>query len=88
MIDTNVYDKIVACDGLVLRLTDLIRDEKIVLLTTHVQNDELAKIADIEKLREVLKVPTKTITTSGSVWDVSKWNNSSWGGWCWRYKNL
>ncbi|MSO85492.1 MAG: hypothetical protein EXR02_06765 [Rhodospirillales bacterium] len=79
MLDSNVYDQIIARDGFSNRLNEAVQRGHIEILKTHIQDDELTRIPDPEKVRAVSEVPGQEINTSGSVWGVSKWGKSCWG---------
>jgi len=74
-----VYDKIAATQGMVERLNHLSREGSVTVLSTHIQEDELAKIPDGQKKDAVAKIITKKVATSGGVWGVSKWGRFTWG---------
>lgn len=79
MLDSMVYDKIVAAPQMVERLNQLSKEGRVVVLCTHIQQDELACISDKRKRDAVAKIITKKVATSGGVWDVSKWDQFRWG---------
>jgi hypothetical protein len=79
MFDSMVYDKIAATPQMVECLNHLSKEGVIVVLCTHIQEDELAKIPDEQKRDAITKIITKKVTTSGGVLDVSKWNQFTWG---------
>ncbi|HUU19501.1 MAG TPA: hypothetical protein VMW72_20295 [Sedimentisphaerales bacterium] len=79
MLDSMVYDKIVATPQMVDRLNQLSKDGKVVVLCTHIQQDELACISDKQKREAVAKIIRKHVPTSGGVYDVSKWDQFTWG---------
>jgi hypothetical protein len=72
LIDTQIFDRIVenaATMELVQRLVD---GGKIEVISTHVQRDELANIADAARGERANRVPTTDVPTYGSVVDVSR----------------
>jgi len=79
MFDSMVYDKIVATPQMVDRLNQLSEEGGMVVLCTHIQVDELTSIPDKQKRDVVAKIIRKHIPTSGAVYDVSKWNQCTWG---------
>ena len=79
MLDTNVYDRIVADEAFLTKLIKAHNDGKIVVLETHVQRDELARISDDAKRALVKRVPGVKIVTSGMVWDVSRFDEGTFG---------
>jgi predicted nucleic acid-binding protein len=84
MLDTNCYDEILRRDGLLNRLNHLTAAEKITILQTHIQEDELSAVPDIEKRERLLDVyrqlAAERIPTDGAAWDVSKWGQATYGG--------
>jgi len=79
MFDTNIYDKIIDNLGMVDRLNQLTKEGKLVVLSTHIQDDELARIPDEKKRHAIAEISRKMVTTSGAVWGVSKWGKATWG---------
>ena len=85
MLDTNIFDELLADPGSQQVLNDLIKRNVIVILTTHVQADEIAATPDSRAGHRVAlqamyaRLQMTEIATSGAVWDVSKWNRSRWG---------
>lgn len=79
MLDSMVYDKIIAMPQMVDWLNQLSTDGKVVVLCTHIQQDELACIPDKQKREIVAKIIRKNVPTSGGVFDVSKWGQFTWG---------
>lgn len=72
LVDSNIFDKIEATPGaldLVRRLTD---GRKIELVTTHIQEDEIAGIADAERRERIDEIPRTDVPTYGFVLDVSR----------------
>ena len=80
VLDTQIYDMIVAVPGLPERLAHLRAAGSLVILQTHVERDELDAIPDEQKKAAVLAVPVTAMHTSGAVWGVSKWDQATWGG--------
>jgi len=79
MFDSMVYDKIIATPQMVERLNQFSREGKVVVLCTHIQEDELGNIPDKEKKEAVTKIMTTKVPTSGGVYGVSKWDQFRWG---------
>jgi hypothetical protein len=79
MLDSNIYDKIVAMPPMVERLNQFSGEGELIILRTHIQEDELNRIPDRKKREAVAKIITKTIATSGFVWDKSKYDAGTWG---------
>ncbi len=64
MLDTNVFDGIVGTAGLVDRLNRLTRTGRLAIITTPVQEQELAEIADQTHRRAVQRVERQVVPTS------------------------
>lgn len=85
MLDSNIFDKLLADPGAVRVLNALTKRKLIVILTTHVQADELAAVPGTKAaLRASLlavyaRLEMTEIPTSGAVFGVSKWDQSMWG---------
>ncbi len=80
MLDTNAYDEIVERSGFTARLNAAHNEGNVVILRTHIQEDELASIPDEKKRAAVMQVAGIKVVTSGAVWDLSKWDESTFGG--------
>jgi hypothetical protein len=79
MFDSNAYDAI-AADGAIMALIEHHRERGcIVVLETHVQADELAKIPPHKDIGQSNAVAAQRIPTTGAAWDVSKWDQAQWG---------
>ena len=79
MLDSNIFDRIITTQGLLEDLLLLTVDEKIDIVTTHVQEDELNRIPDVEKRKAVLEVPRRVIKTGGGIYGVSKYGQGKYG---------
>jgi len=71
MLDSNVYDLLVASPDAKAAAMQRSREGRDVLLMTHVQNDELREIPDREKRTSIADIPTQIVPTYGVVFDVS-----------------
>lgn len=80
MLDTNIFDAIIAEPGMVDRLNKLSEAGKVILLTTHIQEDELAAIPDPPKRAEIAKIVRRCTTTDGAVFGVSRYGMATFGG--------
>lgn len=80
MLDTMVFDLLVADDEGRRAVLDAIGADRLRLRTTHVQEDQLAAIPDESKRAHVAEIPREIVPTSVMVWGTSKWGMASWGG--------
>lgn len=78
MLDTQIYDLIVDTPGMAKRLNRLSREGKVTVLCTHIQEDELANIADKQKRAAIVKIIKKKVATSGAVYGVSKYGQATY----------
>ena len=80
MLDSNVHDLVVADQAVLTAVKQRIADGLLTLVSTHVQRDELS-LAPEPKREALLAVYgiAEKVSTAGAVWDVSKWDESSWG---------
>lgn len=79
MLDSMIYDEIVAKEGFSRLLEDAVKCGHVVILKTHIQDDQLADIPNECRREAVAKVPGHKIPTSAAIWGVSKWNEACWG---------
>jgi hypothetical protein len=70
MLDSNIFDEIIKTPGLAGQLRSLTASGRLDIVVTHVQEDELAGIQDIEKRRAIQQMPRRLIPTAVSVLDV------------------
>lgn len=77
--DTNAYDEVVARPGLLNRIQELASLEKLRIVHTHVQEDQIARIRYPAKRANLEQAHGVKVPTSGAVWDVSRWGDSTWG---------
>jgi len=80
MLDTNIYDRIIARRGFTERLNQAVVAGHIEILRTHIQDDEIARIPNAARQAEMRKVRARKIATNGAAWGVSRWGDASWGG--------
>lgn len=78
MLDSNVYDEVIAVPRFTDRLRAAIASGDIQIVTTHVQRDELSEIRDPVKLAATLDVPGTVTATAGAAWNVSQWDQARW----------
>jgi hypothetical protein len=76
LLDTMIFDEIVANTYLKADVLKLIGTGELVILSTHVQEDQLARILDETKSDEIATIPRIVIATGAAVWDYSKWDGA------------
>ena len=79
MLDTNIFDYVIARPGMVETLQFLSAEKKLDLIITHVQEDEIHRIPDSAKKVAMMQVPFRAITTSGAIYGVSKYGRAKYG---------
>ncbi len=79
MFDTQIYDLIIAIPNLTDCINCLSTNNKIEVLCTHIQNDELSKIPDHDKYVKVSLIKRKQVTTAGAIYGVSKYGAAKYG---------
>jgi predicted nucleic acid-binding protein len=78
MLDTNIYDAIVADTAVTQRVKEMIANGGLTIITTHIQKDQLGAIPAADKRAAVFSIPTEKVVTSGAIWGLSKWNECTW----------
>jgi predicted nucleic acid-binding protein len=68
MLDTNVYDLIVARRGFTEHLNAAVEAGAIEILRTRVQDEEIARIPDAARRAAMRKVRSRAIPTSEAAW--------------------
>lgn len=71
MLDTQIYDLIVADDEVTKRISVRVESGELEILSTHVQESELNAIPDPEKRSQVSRIPRVHVPTSDFVLDFS-----------------
>lgn len=71
MLDTNVYDRIVARDGFTARVAQAVRSGQVEILRTRVQDEEIARIPDAARRAAMQKVPFRRIPTNEAAWSAA-----------------
>jgi predicted nucleic acid-binding protein len=79
MLDSNVHDRLEADQAVLGILREHIAEGRIKLVSTHVQRDELS-LAPEPKRTALMAIYglTESVSTTGAVWDVSRWGECSW----------
>ena len=78
MLDTNIFDRIVATWGLTREIRRLVKSGALTTLTTHIQEDELAK-APLWKRVRFARVPRVRVATSDFVIGHSRFDQARLG---------
>jgi rRNA-processing protein FCF1 len=68
MLDTNIYDLVVARRGLAARLNRAVESGQIEILRTRVQEEEIARIPNAARRAAMRQVRGRTIPTSEAPW--------------------
>ncbi|MCP4620208.1 MAG: hypothetical protein GY844_27690 [Bradyrhizobium sp.] len=80
MLDSNVHDLVVVDQAAKDAILKHIADGRLKLISTHVQRDELSLAPS--PMRDALLAIyelTEVVQTTGAVWDVSRWDQSTYG---------
>jgi predicted nucleic acid-binding protein len=64
LVDTMIFDRIVATRRLTRKIRRLARSGRLLVLTTHVQEDELAGVASRFKRARLARIPRDLVPTS------------------------
>lgn len=72
VLDSMIFDLIVATDGLSNRIARSVEKGQIKILTTHVQEDQLTAMPGLQKLSKIAEVPREMIPTSVFFLDLSR----------------
>jgi predicted nucleic acid-binding protein len=80
MLDSNVHDLIANDQSVLSAIQQRIADGRLTLVSTHVQRDELSRALEPKRaaLLEIYGLD-ESVSTTGAVWDVSSWDECSWG---------
>ncbi|MDR7558770.1 MAG: hypothetical protein QN141_09810 [Armatimonadota bacterium] len=79
VLDTNIYDRIDADPRLAAVITHLSSIGALRILSTHVQEGELAAIPDEEKRARIAQIPREIVPTAGAVFGTSRYGASTYG---------
>lgn len=79
MLDTQIYDLIIAVPGFIEQINRLTSNGEVEILCTHIQNDELFNIQDAHKRAEVARIKRRQVTTAGAVYGISKYGMATYG---------
>jgi len=78
MLDSNAHDAILH-HGLSKKIAELVGTGRIVILTTHIQQDEIAETPDLDKRANLQSIGAKRVATSGALWGLSRWGAAEFG---------
>jgi hypothetical protein len=80
MLDSNVHDLIMTDRAVLSEIRQRVAGGRLTFVSTHVQRDELS-LAPEPKRAELLAIYglAEKVSTTGAVWDVSSWDECSWG---------
>ncbi|NEU97504.1 hypothetical protein [Bradyrhizobium uaiense] len=80
VLDSNVHDLVVDDQVALSAMQRRVAEGRLTLVSTHVQRDELSRAPEPRRaaLLAICGMVEK-VSTSGAVWDVSNWDESSWG---------
>jgi hypothetical protein len=79
MLDTQAYDLLASKPSLVEAINTLQHKGILTVLSTHIQEDELAGIKDPAKVSEIAKVERQKVATAGAVFGVSRFGGATYG---------
>jgi predicted nucleic acid-binding protein len=79
MVDTMVFDHLVADETAAEAVLAAIKDGRLQLRTTHVQEDQLAAIPDEAKRSAIAAIPREVVATSVSVYEISAYGKARYG---------
>lgn len=71
MLDTNVYDRIVAREGFTARLAQAVRSGQIEILRARVQDEEIQRIPDAARRAAMQRVPFRRVPTNEGAWSAA-----------------
>src|SRR6516162_1232670 len=76
LLDTMIFDKIVADQSLKADVLKVVGFGEVVILSTHVQEDQIGRIPDQTMRDEISVIPRTVIATGAAVWDHSNWDEA------------
>lgn len=72
MLDTMIFDHVVADAPLFEAVKEAAEAGRITIVTTHVQEDQIAAIPDADKREAILRIPRSIVPTTGFAMGVSR----------------
>ena len=79
MLDTQIYDRLADRPPLISALNSLQDRTELSVLSTQIQEDELAGMKDASKAYEVAKLSRERAHTAGGVYGTSKYDTGTYG---------
>lgn len=72
MLDTMIFDHIVDDPAFANVVRDAAHKGSITIVSTHIQEDQIAAIPDDEKRKAISRIPRTVVATTGLAWGVSR----------------
>lgn len=72
MLDTIIFDRIVDDPAFAKVVRDAALSDSIMIVTTHIQEDQIADIPDDEKRAAISRIPRNVVATTGVALGVSR----------------
>jgi hypothetical protein len=82
MLDSNGFDHLLVIADAVDVLNELTRRGRLLMITTHVQRNELAQTPEPRRAKLLSaydRLAMTEVPTDGGIWGVSEWDNFKWG---------
>ena len=79
MLDTQIYDLIIATPDMVRRLNALTDAGTLEILSTFAQEEELAAIPDDGKRRDAFQIKRTRVPAAAGPWGLAPWGEFPWG---------
>ena len=76
LLDTMIFDEIVADQSLKADVLKVVGFGEVVILSTHLQEDQIGRIPDQTMRDEISVIPRTVIATGAAVWDHSNWDEA------------
>ena len=76
LLDSMIFDEIVADAQFKADVLKAIGAGDLVIVTTHIQQDQLASIPDQAKRVAIASIPRTALPTGAVVWDSSRWDEA------------
>lgn len=79
MLDTQIYDLIAEAPGMATCINDLSGRSSVLILSTHIQEDQLSSIPNKEKKTIIKSITRQVLPTSGAIAGLSRYDKSTFG---------